>query len=90
MSDKGEPEERVLRHVDLYEAIDSDLRHAVDMMGVLRDRISGTDEKAAPEEVAPQVVTPAPVDVYSNAPGEIRDQASRISALTDEIRGMVV
>jgi len=79
----------VLRHVDLFEAIDSNLSCAVGKLEALRNRLEGSVDKGPPELAQP-VATPVPAMVYENSPVEIRALAVRISDLVNEIQKMVV
>lgn len=79
--------EREPRHIDLDNAISNDLSHAVGEVTALKDKISGSEEP--PTEDLPPAIPPA-AEVYSNAPGQIRDLSQRICNLVAEIQEMVL
>jgi len=79
--------ERQSRHTELYEAIHNDLSHAVGKLLVLKDTLEGSGE---PTGETPSAPAPTPATVYADSPGDIRDFSSRIIALTNEIRQMVL
>ena len=84
----AQPDAREPRHQALHTAIYNELSHAVRGLTRLRDELSGPGDTVA--DSAPDAPVPSPADVYSGAPGTIRELSKQIRDLTGEIQEMVL